>query len=223
MEAKWITYQWSLANALMMLFLTGFSLLADNIQLLCFGALISFLIYTVLNKQVFKIVKPLSGYANWITFFRMGLLLYVGFQFQSLSYAAICSIFIINILLDIVDGIVARKCKTESDFGLYLDMELDAFYVCLVSLILYVEGLAGAWVIIIGLLRYVYTFIFILLDVELISEPKQKFASLVAGGLFWCMLLPFFNPQLNIVLGLVSALLVLSFVKSFLFQMKRRH
>jgi len=221
MEVKWITYQWSLAHALMMLFLTGFSFLAGNIQWVCFGALISFFVYTVLNTQVFKVLQPLGGYANWITFFRMGLLLYVGFQFKNLSHLAICSIFIINILFDIADGIVARKCQTESNFGLYLDMELDAFYVCIAALILYFEGLVGVWIIIVGLLRYLYTFIFILLDVELISEPKQKFASLVAGSLFWCLLLPFFNPQLNIVLGLFSALMVLSFVKSFLYQISR--
>jgi len=221
MEVKWTTYQWSLAHALMMLFLTGISLFVGHIQWLCFGTLTSFLVYTVINKQVFKVLQPVGGYANWITFFRMGLLLYVGFQFQSLSYPVICMLFIINILLDITDGIVARKCKTESDFGLYFDMELDAFYVCLAALILYLEALVGSWVIIIGLLRYLYTFIFILLDVELISEPKQKFASLVAGSLFWCLLLPFFNPQLNIVLGLISALVIFSFVKSFLFQIKR--
>jgi len=167
-------------------------------------------------------VQPLGGYANWITFFRMGLLLYVGFLFQNLSYSTICGIFLVNILLDITDGIVARRCKTESDFGLYLDMELDAFYVCLTSLMLYVEGLVGAWIIIVGLLRYIYAFIFILLDVELISEPKQKFASLVAGSLFWCLLLPFFDTQFNFLLMLVSLMVVFSFVKSFTFQLKRR-
>lgn len=222
MKAKWITYQWSLTHALVMLFLTSGSLLIGDIQLFSFGALVSFLIYISLNRKVFKIMKPLGGYANWITFFRMGLLLFVGFQFQNLNYFTVCMIFIVNIVLDIADGIVARKCKTESDFGLYLDMELDAFYVCLAALILYLEGLTGFWIIGIGLLRYLYTFIFVLMDVELISEPKQKFASLVAGSLFWCLLLPFFNTRFNVVLCLVSALVAYSFVKSFLFQMSRR-
>jgi len=221
MKPKWITYQWSLTHALMMLFLAGFSLFQSNVQLLCIGGLFSFVLFILINRQVFKVMKPFGGYANWITFFRMSLLLYVGFQFQNLSYFSICGFFIVNILLDIADGIVARKCKTESDFGLYLDMELDAFYVCLAALMLYIDGLVGAWIIIVGLLRYLYTFIFILLDIELISEPKQKFASLVAGSLFWILLLPFYNTQLNFILIFTSILVAYSFVKSFLFQINR--
>lgn len=204
-----------------MLSVSGCALLTFNLNIFALLAFFSFVIHIANNFDLVKSLKPFGGYANWITFFRMLLLLYVAINFKSMAYNTIAFLFAINILLDIFDGIVARKFKTESTFGLYFDMELDAFYVCLASIILYIENLTGSWIIWIGLLRYLFTFSVILLNIEIKSEPKQKFASLVAGSLFWCLLLPFVNTQFNFILIMASVLVVISFVKSFVFQLKR--
>lgn len=182
---------------------------------------LSFAWHMANNFHLVKSLKPLGGYANWITFLRMLLLLFVAINFQNMAYHTIALYFAVNIVLDMIDGIVARKFKTASIFGLYFDMELDAFYVCLASIILYTEGLTGSWIIWIGLLRYLFTFLVVLLDIDIKSEPKQQFASLVAGALFWCLLIPFFNLQFNFILMLASTLVVVSFIKSFIFQLKR--
>lgn len=214
-------YNWSIAQAIIMLFLTGFVLLTNNMMIFTLIVFISFGTYFLSNYNTIKSFKPLGGYANWITFFRMLLLMYVALNFKIISHTSIILIFVLNILLDILDGIVARKFKTESIFGLYFDMELDAFYVCLASIILYLEGLTGCWIIWIGLLRYLFTFLVVLLNIDIKSEPKQKFASLVAGTLFWCLLIPFFDTQLNFILILASLMVVFSFIKSFIFHLKR--
>jgi len=186
-----------------------------------FGLLsfLSFFAYIFINIKNIKLLKPFGGYANWITFFRLLLLIYVTTRFQTMGFTIIVAIFVLNIVLDIVDGIVARYFKTESIFGLYFDMELDAFYVCLASIILYTENLTGSWVIWIGVLRYLYTFLMVLININIKSEPKQKFASLVAGMLFWCLLIPFLSIKFNFILMLASALVVVSFVKSFVYQL----
>lgn len=181
---------------------------------------LSFSIYIINSFSILKKIKPFGGYANWITFFRMLLLFYIAINFQKMPYFGIVLLFVTNILLDILDGIIARKFKSESTFGLYFDMELDAFYVCLASIILYTEGLIGSWIIFIGLLRYIFTFGMVVLSIDIQSEPKQKFASWIAGILFWCLLIPFLNTEFNFILLVASSLVVISFIKSFIFQLK---
>jgi len=214
-------YNWSLAHAIVVLFTTSFVLHTNNMTVFSFVIFLSFCIYIANNFSLLKSIKPFGGYANWITFLRLIILIYVALNFQNMAYVKIASIFIANILLDILDGIVARKLNIESIFGLYFDMELDAFYVCLAAIILFTEGLTGSWIVWIGLLRYLFTFLMVLLNINIKSEPKQKFASLVAGALFWCLLLPFFNTQFNFILMMASVLVMVSFTKSFIFQLKR--
>lgn len=214
-------YNWSLGHAILMLSLTAYALLTYNFNVFALIAFLSFILHIAINFELLKSLKPFGGYANWITFFRMLLLLYVATNFKSMAYSTITLLFAINILLDIFDGIIARKFKTESTFGLYFDMELDAFYVCLASLILYFEHLTGSWIVFIGLLRYLFTFLMVLLNINIKAEPKQQFASLIAGSLFWCLLIPFVNTQFNFILIMASVLVVVSFIKSFMFQLKR--
>ena len=58
----------------------------------------------------------------------------------------------VALLLDRVDGEVARRTGSVSGFGAAFDMEVDAFLVLVLSV--YVAGTAGAWVLLIGLARY---------------------------------------------------------------------
>ncbi len=58
------------------------------------------------------------------------------------------------LVLDAVDGRVARRTGTVSSFGARFDMETDAFLILVLSL--YVAPRFGGWVLAIGLLRYVF-------------------------------------------------------------------
>lgn len=58
------------------------------------------------------------------------------------------------LILDAVDGWVARRTRTESQFGARFDMEVDAFLLLLLSV--YVAPSLGWWVLAIGLLRYAF-------------------------------------------------------------------
>lgn len=60
------------------------------------------------------------------------------------------------LLLDGVDGAVARRTGTASAFGARFDMELDAFFILVLCLLLWQSGPLGAWVLLIGLLRYLF-------------------------------------------------------------------
>jgi phosphatidylglycerophosphate synthase len=60
----------------------------------------------------------------------------------------------IALLLDGVDGMVARRSGTVSELGARFDMEVDAFLILVLSA--YVASTTGWWVLAIGAARYVF-------------------------------------------------------------------
>nr|WP_121188472.1 CDP-alcohol phosphatidyltransferase family protein [Nocardiopsis sp. Huas11] len=58
------------------------------------------------------------------------------------------------LLLDLVDGFVARRTGTESDFGARFDMEADALLILVLSV--HAVQFLGPWVLAIGAMRYVF-------------------------------------------------------------------
>ncbi|HEY2642326.1 MAG TPA: CDP-alcohol phosphatidyltransferase family protein [Galbitalea sp.] len=58
------------------------------------------------------------------------------------------------LLLDAVDGWVARRTNSASELGARFDMEVDAFL--LLALSAYVSQTLGVWVLAIGLMRYTF-------------------------------------------------------------------
>ncbi|WP_239120166.1 CDP-alcohol phosphatidyltransferase family protein [Catellatospora chokoriensis] len=67
---------------------------------------------------------------------------------------ALVGITVVALVLDAVDGKVARRTATASAFGARFDMEVDAFLILVLSC--YVAPSAGLWVLAIGAMRYVY-------------------------------------------------------------------
>lgn len=68
-------------------------------------------------------------------------------------YGSLC---LLALILDGVDGAVARATHSTSTFGARFDMELDALLIlglCIAALAL---GKAGAWVLALGLMRYAF-------------------------------------------------------------------
>lgn len=60
------------------------------------------------------------------------------------------------LLLDGVDGLVARRTGSQSRFGARFDMELDAALLLALSLLVWRSDIVGAWVLLIGLMRYLF-------------------------------------------------------------------
>lgn len=58
--------------------------------------------------------------------------------------------------LDGVDGWAARRSGLASRFGARFDMEADAFFVLVLSVLAWQWGKVGVWVLLIGAMRYLY-------------------------------------------------------------------
>lgn len=68
--------------------------------------------------------------------------------------ASLVALASMALLLDAVDGRVARRSGTASAFGARFDMEVDAFLILVLSV--HAAALLGPWVLAIGAMRYAF-------------------------------------------------------------------
>ena len=93
-------------------------------------------------------------------------------------------------LLDGVDGWLARRTGLASRFGARFDMEVDAALILVLSILAYLYGKAGAWILASGLMRYAF----------------------VAAGWLWCWMrgpLPQSRRGKVVCIAQIAALIVL--------------
>ncbi|AHE98223.1 CDP-alcohol phosphatidyltransferase family protein [Thioalkalivibrio paradoxus] len=102
------------------------------------------------------------GAANGITLLRAALAIPISIvALHPGDWDAIVTIWLIGVsamvvTLDAVDGAVARRTRRTSEFGARFDMEVDAWLILMLSLLVWRTGQAGAWVLLIGMLRYAF-------------------------------------------------------------------
>jgi phosphatidylglycerophosphate synthase len=70
--------------------------------------------------------------------------------------AVAAAIAIALTLMDGVDGWLARRSGMSSAFGARFDMEVDALLIQALSILVWTHDKAGAWVVLSGLLRYIF-------------------------------------------------------------------
>jgi len=104
------------------------------------------------------LTRPARGPANRVTLARAllvgvvtGLSVAGDFTGRVPILVAVASV---ALLLDGVDGWVARRTGTSSAFGARFDLEVDAFLILVLSV--YVAPAAGWWVLLIGAARYLF-------------------------------------------------------------------
>jgi phosphatidylglycerophosphate synthase len=99
------------------------------------------------------------GPADWVTLARAslaaGVAALVADSFaESVPVALLVSLASLALVLDAVDGRIARRTETTSALGERMDGEVDAFLILVLSL--YVARSTGAWVLAIGAARYAF-------------------------------------------------------------------
>ena len=99
------------------------------------------------------------GWASWVTLTRatltVGVAALTAASFERpVATATLVTLASIALALDFVDGWLARRTATQSTLGAKLDGEVDAFLILVLSI--EVAPSVGAWVLAIGLARYVF-------------------------------------------------------------------
>jgi phosphatidylglycerophosphate synthase len=128
------------------------------------------------------------------------------------------------LLLDLLDGYLARQYKQSSPVGTYLDMECDAFFVWAVSFDLYEKGSLPLALLVPAAMRYIYVLIIHSLGLGHILEPKRKYASYIAGIYFTVLVASYILKVELMVYAqyLVGLAILASFGRSFLFALDHR-
>jgi phosphatidylglycerophosphate synthase len=123
------------------------------------------------------------------------------------------------LLLDLIDGSLARARGDASAFGAHFDMETDALLVFLLTLRLWLEQRYGVWVLTAGLLRYAYVLSLWLSQGTGREAPRSLFGRLAFASSTLALL---GGLWLNGVPGALcaaagSAIVSFSFARSFYF------
>lgn len=163
------------------------------------------------------------GYANLVTAVRASMICLIGATvfladgFGS-SNGILWSLILLTslaLLLDGADGYLARRTREASELGARFDMEMDALLILILSAGVFHLGKAGAWVLLIGLMRYAFVLAQLLLPRlrgSLAPSFRRQLICVIQVGVLCSLLLPFVVPPLSAFAASAAlALLVYSF------------
>ncbi|SDR28110.1 Phosphatidylglycerophosphate synthase [Thermostaphylospora chromogena] len=129
------------------------------------------------------------------------------------------------LLLDAVDGHVARRTGTASALGARFDMEVDAYLILLLSV--QVAGRAGAWVVVIGAMRYAFVaagWALPWLRAALPPRRSRKVTAAVQGVVLAAAASEAFSPSVTaLAAGLALTMLTWSFGRDVRWLWRNRH
>ena len=171
---------WSLSmHAVAMLTALGVAAVLGAAWPLAIGAGLSLLGVLVAARGRWGL-SGLSGHwgaANAVTALRLGLTLGIlalhGYLWHWLSVA----VLVVAFALDAVDGALARRRATASEFGATFDMEVDAIFVMAVGFIIWQRNGMALWALLPGVLRYVYVVCLDLIPAS-VAPRRSRFARL---------------------------------------------
>lgn len=184
------------------------------------------LLYAGLAALVLSVVPttlpgPGFGPANRVTLLRIVLVLPLAalvFHPDALDDMGrwwVVGVGTVAMVLDGLDGWVARRTGTGTSFGGRFDMETDAFLMLVLSALVWVEDRAGAWVLLIGGMRYLFVaagWLLPALRAPLFPSLRRKAVCVVQGvGLLVCLgpIIP--DPMAVVVAAAALAALAWSF------------
>ncbi len=163
---------------------------------------------------------PGLGAANRVTLGRAALVLplaALALQPAMLGPAGawwIIAVSTVAMILDSVDGWIARRTHATS-FGGRFDLELDAFLILALAVLVYQSGQTGVWVLLIGALRYFFVaagWMWPALTGELPSSRRRQTVCVVQGvALLLCLVPTVPSVIASVVAGAALGLLSASF------------
>jgi phosphatidylglycerophosphate synthase len=131
------------------------------------------------------------GAANVVTTLRLLGVVWLATVGHEAPPTVVAALVAALMLLDGLDGSIARRAGTASPFGAHFDVEIDALLVLVLGAALWQRERLGVWALWPGLLRYLYV-----LTLAVAPAPEPPPRSLVARFAFG-----------GVVAGLVGALL----------------
>ena len=157
--------------------------------------LLAGLLYGVYQQwHQLRAMKPVGGYANWITLSRALLLSILLFYATEWPLMQVGLVGLWISISDFLDGFLARKLNSVSVLGGYLDEETDTFYVIAIGSILYHMNLCGVYILLPGMAKYMKDVGLIWFAHRFQQPVRIPAAKWIAGISFILYLSAFFVP-----------------------------
>lgn len=115
------------------------------------------------------------------------------------------------LMLDGLDGFLARTRNLESPFGARFDMEVDALLILLLALVAWLQAKAGPWVLLIGAVRYAFVvagWLWPALTRPLPPSWRRKAICVVQGASLAALMAPVVVPPASGVIAWAALLLI---------------
>lgn len=160
------------------------------------------------------------GIANLVTLARTGIIAALfsplatpGLLAADLSLAwTVLGIAVFSLCLDGVDGFFARRQGLTSDFGARFDMEIDSVFALLLALLSWQSGKAGAWVLLLGSMRYLFLAAALFCPWLMAPLPERfsrKAICVIQIGILIALLAPIINGLLSWTIAAIGTLLLI--------------
>lgn len=118
---------------------------------------------------------------------------------------------VFSLCLDGVDGFFARRQGLTSSFGARFDMEVDSVFALLLALLSWQSGKAGAWVLLLGSMRYLFLAAAALwpwLMAPLPERFSRKAICVIQIGILIALLAPIVSGPLSWTVAAIGTLLL---------------
>lgn len=144
---------WSNRHAVILLLASAAMLLFPlTIELLLLFAAVSFAWFVLCGQGPWISFRQF-GPANAVTLCRLLLVLLMASMGADRPILTIATALLV-LCLDGIDGWMARKFCTVSEFGEYFDKETDAFFMLVLCWLIVLDQRLGVWILLPGLMRY---------------------------------------------------------------------
>ena len=190
--------------AVLPLFAAALLLMMGTVWLAVVAGLMLYALTTVMLVHQRRRHAASFGRASQVTLARSGLVaLLAGALFEPVLYQELAwwlaGLALAALILDGVDGWLARRLRESSDFGARFDMEVDAALILVLCFGLIAADKAGAWVLAIGLMRYAFVAgarLWPWLDAPLPSSFRRKLVCVWQVAALLICITPLIGPAL---------------------------
>jgi phosphatidylglycerophosphate synthase len=227
MNKEWTTSNtdvltsWTNYHCLISFVALGISLSLNTTIIFLFVSLLSMMLLVSLNFSLFLTKlgcnSAQSSIANWVTLSRFLIVFLALIYHNSLSTWLFFCLVASVVILDVVDGFLARKYQAESEFGQVFDMESDAFFVTCMGIYFHKTTDVGVILLLPGALRYIFTLVVWFGPQLNLIEKKREYAAILAGVNFVCLAVGVVTVGVaqSFILGLSVLVVTFSFSISF--------
>jgi len=195
-------------------------------MLLVLFAIVSFMALWQERSESPSPVTDAGSVANALTLSRVAVVLLATASMPHVGSALVILAFTYNIAVDAVDGTVARRAGGASSFGAVFDREADALFVLSAYFYFYAYSIGpfGAWVLLPGLLPYLYRLGVVAVSAPVAAENRERAAAPLAGVNFVLLLAAVALPgYATPILGASFVVVLLSFGPSFWSLLRHAH